>query len=125
MKVNRLLANVCAENPEESKVFYTSLFDFSVDYDSDWFVHLISTGRALEIGIMQANHELIPDAYRGAPAGLYLTFVVDDVLSIFEKARKLGYKVVKEPELTFYGQKRLLLSDPGGVLIDVSSPASE
>lgn len=121
MKVNRLLTNLCADNLEESKVFYTSLFDFAVNYDSDWFVHLITEGQELEIGIMQVNHELVPEAYRGKPTGMYLTLVVDDVMTIYENAKKLGYNVLKEPELTFYGQKRLLLADPGGVLVDVSS----
>lgn len=121
MRINRLLTNLCSDNLEESKVFYTSLFDFAVDYDSDWFVHLISEGQALELGLMQLTHELVPEEYRGKPTGMYLTLVVDDVMAIYENARKLGYNVLKEPELTFYGQKRLLLVDPGGVLVDVSS----
>jgi uncharacterized glyoxalase superfamily protein PhnB len=54
--------------------------------------------------------------------GMYITLVVDDATSIYNKAKALGCNVVKEPELTFYGQKRLLLKDPSGVLVDVSSP---
>lgn len=122
MKVNRLLVNLCTANLAESKAFYTALFDFKVDYDSDWFVHLISTGHELEIGLMQADHELVPEEFRGRPVGMYLTLVVDDATRIFETARKLGYEIVKEPELTFYGQKRVLLKDPAGVLVDVSTP---
>lgn len=125
MKINRLLTNVCSDNLEESKLFYTRLFDFTVDYDSDWFVHLISAGRELELGIMQSNHDLVPEEFRGPPAGMYVTFVVDDAIDILTIAREHGYKVIKEPELTFYGQRRLLLKDPGGVLVDVSSPANE
>lgn len=109
MKINRFLTNVCSDNLEESKVFYTSLFDFKIDYDSDWFVHLISEGRELEVGIMQASHDLVPEEFRGKPMGMYITFVVDDATSIYKKATDLGFNVVKEPELTFYGQKRLLL----------------
>lgn len=124
MKINRLLVNVCSNNLEESKVFYTSLFDFKVDYDSEWFVHLISENRELEVGIMQASHNLVPEEFRGRPAGMYITLVVDDAMLIYKNARELGFNVVKEPELTFYGQKRLLLKDPSGVLVDVSSPES-
>ena len=122
MKVNRLLNNICSDNLSETKAFYTSLFDFKVDYDSDWFVHLVSEGRGLEIGIMQSSHELVPEELRGQPMGMYITLVVDDATSIYNKAKALGCNVVKEPELTFYGQKRLLLKDPSGVLVDVSSP---
>ena len=122
MKINRLLTNVCSNNLADSKEFYTALFNFKVDYDSDWFVHLISEGRELEIGIMKSDHELIPKEFRGKPTGIYITLVVDDAVAIFEKAKELGIEVVREPELTFYGQKRVLLKDPAGILVDVSSP---
>ncbi len=122
MEINRILTNLCSDNLEESKVFYTSLFDFKVDYDSDWFVHLVSEGRELELGIIQSSHGLVPEEFRGKPAGMYITLVVDDAMSIYKRAKELGFNVVKEPELTFYGQKRLLLKDPSGVLVDVSSP---
>ncbi len=122
MKINRILTNLCSENLEESKEFYLNLFDFRVDYDSDWFVHLISEGRDLEIGIMKSGHELIPSEFNGKPAGMYITLVVDDVNPVFEKAKGLGIQIIQEPTLTFYGQKRLLLKDPAGVLVDVSSP---
>lgn len=124
MKINRLLTNLCTDNLADSKEFYTALFNFKVDYDSDWFVHLISEGRELEIGIMKSDHELIPKEFRGNPAGMYITLVVDDAVAIFEKAKELDIEVVREPELTFYGQKRVLLKDPAGVLVDVSSPGN-
>lgn len=121
MRINRLLTNLCSDNLAHSKEFYTSLFKFKVAYDSDWFVQLISEGGGFEIGLMKSDHELIPKEYRGKPAGVYITLVVDDVVEIFERAKELGFEIVKEPELTFYGQKRALLKDPAGVLVDVSS----
>ena len=122
MKINRLITNLCSDNLAASKDFYTRLFAFKVDYDSDWFVHLISQGRELEIGIMLADHELIPAQFRGRPMGMYLTLVVDDAIAVFERAKQLNFEIVQDPELTFYGQRRLLLKDPAGVLVDVSSP---
>lgn len=122
MKINRMLTNVCSQNLADSKAFYTKLFDFNVNYDSDWFVHLISAGREVEIGIIRSDHELIPGEFRGKAAGMYITFVVDDAAAVFEKAKELGIEIIQEPELTFYGQKRVLLKDPTGVLVDVSSP---
>ncbi len=122
MKINRLLTNLCSENLADSTEFYTTLFNFKVDYNSDWFVHLISEGQELEIGIMKSNHELVPEEFRGKPTGIYITLVVDDAVAIFEKAKELGVEVIRELELTFYGQKRVLLKDPAGVLVDVSSP---
>lgn len=121
MKLNRLLTNLCAFDLEKSTCFYTALFDFSVQFQSDWFVHLVGENESLEIGIIQADHELVPEPFRGSPAGMYITFVVDDCDKTFEKAQGMEIEIVQEPEMTFYGQKRLLLKDPAGILVDVSS----
>ncbi len=124
IEINRLLTNLCSQNLAESKSFYTSLFDFRIDYDSDWFVHLVSEGRELELGLISESHEVVPDEVRGKPSGVYLTFVVKDVDKLYQKTVKLGYKVIQSPEITFYGQKRMLILAPEGTICDVSSPRS-
>ena len=116
------MANICSDNLAESRDFYTTLFDFNVDYDSDWFVHLISKDKKLELGIIDRNSEIVPEGYRTNPAGFYITFVVDNADEIFAVAQKANLEIVQEPHDTFYGQRRLLLKDPNGVLVDVSSP---
>jgi len=122
MKVKRLLTNLCTKNLEQSKQFYTRLFAFKVDYDSDWFVHLITEGKELEIGLIAENHDIVPAQARGDASGMYLTFVVDNVDDLFEKAQQLAIKILQPPEMTFYGQKRMLLVAPEGTICDVSSP---
>jgi hypothetical protein len=42
-----MMTNICSEKLPESRDYYTKLFDFNVDYDSDWFVHLISKDKQL------------------------------------------------------------------------------
>ena len=125
MKINRIITNLCSNNISASKAFYTNLFNFEIAFESDWFVNLVSEGSGLELGIMQADHELVPEAYKGKPNGMYITLVVDNAVAIYEKAKNLGIEVIQQPEITFYGQKRLLLKDPGGVLVDVSSPDAD
>jgi len=125
MKINRLLTNVCSKNLDESKHFYTSLFEFKVDYDSDWFIHLISEGRQLELGIIADDHEVVPIKARGLTSGVYLTFVVEDVDELYIKAQKLKFEIIQSPEATAYGQNRMLLTAPEGTVCDVSSPMKE
>ncbi len=48
---NRLLTNICSDALVASKNFYTKLFDFKVDFDSDWFIHLLSKDKKLDLGI--------------------------------------------------------------------------
>jgi predicted enzyme related to lactoylglutathione lyase len=125
MKIERLLINICSEKLTESRNFYTTLFDFNVDYDSDWFIHLISKDKKLELGIINRSSEIVPETLQNTPQGLYVTLVVDSADEVFEIAKRECLEILKEPENTFYGQRRLLLKDPNGTLIDVSSPIKD
>jgi len=119
--INRMLTNICSDDLAASKEFYTKLFDFIIDYDSDWFVHLISKDKQLELGIIDRTHELVPTEYQNKPQGSYITIVVENADDIFDIALKEKFDVIQEPNDTFYGQRRFLLKDPSGMLVDVSS----
>ncbi len=125
MRINRLLTNICSANLTTSKNFYTKLFDFNVDFDSDWFVHLISKDKQLELGIMGRTNEIVPKAFQTIPTGFYIPFVVNDADELFKIAKTRGFEVLEEPHNTSYGQRRLSLKDPDGTLVDVSSPIPE
>ncbi|WP_310555723.1 VOC family protein [Flavobacterium sp.] len=116
------MTNICSLQISESRDFYTKLFDFAIDYDSEWFVHLISKDKQLELGIIEMNSEIVPKDIRKEPTGTYITFVVDNVDEVFETAKKNKYEVIQSPENTFYGQRRMLLKDPNMYIIDISSP---
>lgn len=120
--INRLLINICSEKLVESKNFYTALFDFRIDYDSDWFVHLISNDKQLELGIIDKNNEIVPESSQKSPEGFYITFVVKDVDDVHKEAKEKNIEILENPTDTFYGQRRMLLKDPNGVVVDVSSP---
>ena len=120
--INRIMTNICSDNLAESRDFYTKLFDFNVDYDSDWFVHLISKDKKLELGIIERTNEIVPHDFQNNPQGFYVTFVVDNADEIFEVAKTEKFRIISEPTDTSYGQRRLLLKDPNGTLVDISSP---
>jgi len=124
MNIERLLTNVCSKDLESSKKFYVSLFDFNIDYDSDWFVHLISTGKELELGIISEASEIVPEQVKGQSSGVYLTFVVENVDELFLKAKSLKLNILQAPQNTSYGQKRMIIMAPEGTVCDVSSPKS-
>jgi predicted enzyme related to lactoylglutathione lyase len=120
-----MMTNICSEQLPASRDFYTKLFDFRIDYDSDWFIHLISADKQLELGIIDIHSEIVPTDVRNRLPGTYITLVVDDVDEIFKLAKKNTYEVIQEPENMFYGQRRMLLKDPNNYVIDVSSPISQ
>lgn len=121
----KILTNVCSDDLTKSKNFYVELLSFKVKYDSDWYVQLCSPDdSALEYGIIQRDHELVPKAFQHLPTGLYVTFVVDDVDVVYEKALKMKLSIIQAPKNEFYGQRRFLTTDPSGCLIDICSPFS-
>ncbi|TMM57462.1 hypothetical protein FEE95_13335 [Maribacter algarum] len=120
--IKRVMTNICSDNLAKSRDFYTKLFDFKVDYDSDWFVHLISKDQELELGIIARTNGIVPKHFQNNPQGFYITFVVDNADEIFKIAKLEKLEIISEPNDTFYGQRRLLLQDPNGTLVDVSSP---
>jgi len=124
-RINRMMINICSEKLSESKYFYTQLFDFEVDFDSDWFVHMVCKDKSWELGIIEKANALVPAEYRKKPLGFYLTFVVDDVEVVYKKALSEKMEVLAEPVDTAYGQRRLILKDPNGAMVDVSSPIKD
>ena len=123
MTVNRILTNIITPNLEASTRFYTDLLDLIVQFESNWFVQLVSEQSGLELGLLISNHELVPQEFQGHPAGFYITFVVDDANAIYAKANLMNIDILQPPEMTSYGQLRMLLKDPAGTLIDISSVA--
>lgn len=120
--INRLITNLCSDHLVASRNFYTHLFDMEVAFDSDWYIQLTAKSSDLELGIIDRTHAIVPDGFRQSPQGMYLTFVVDDVDAVHQLAVNKGFTVVHPPTDTFYGQRRLLLQDPDGTLVDVSAP---
>ena len=42
MTFTRILTNICSDNLEASRDFYVALLGFEVNYDSDWYIQLLT-----------------------------------------------------------------------------------
>jgi catechol 2,3-dioxygenase-like lactoylglutathione lyase family enzyme len=123
MALSRLIPNICSQNLAVSREFYQTLLGLEVTFDSDWYVQVAAPGNPpFELGIIQGDHELIPPAFQAVPQGVYLTIVVDDVEAVYARAQAMHHPVVQPPKDEFYGQRRMLIADPNGLLLDISSP---
>lgn len=123
--MNRCFSNILSKNVSATATFYEELLGMKRHFDSDWFVILTHANiEGLELGVLQRDHEIVPEAARAAPAGVMLTFVVDDCDAIHERALKQGALVVETPVDMPYGQRRMLLKDPDGTIVDVSAPTA-
>lgn len=125
MTISRIIPNICSDRLAETRDFYVNLLAFEVTFDSDWFVQVTAPGNpSLGIGIIRRDHELVPVPFQQAPQGAFVTVVVEDADDVFERAQQLGADVVQPPRDEFYGQRRFLVTDPSGFLVDVSSPTA-
>lgn len=122
----RVFANICSSDLEQSKQFYIELLGLEVKFESDWYIQLCAPGQeGVEYGLIKRDHPLVPQAYQQAPTGMYMTFVVPNVDEIYRKAQDVGFCIVQAPKNEFYGQRRLLVKDRDGCLLDISSPYSQ
>lgn len=123
--MNRCFSNILSKNVSATAIFYEELLGMKRHFDSDWFVILTHDDvEGLELGVLQRDHEIVPEAVRAAPAGVMITFVVDDCDVIYERALKQGVVVVETPADMPYGQRRMLLKDPDGTVVDISAPTA-
>ena len=119
----RILTNICSEDLQKSERFYVDLLGLTVKYDSDWYIQLsVPDNPEIEYGIILRSHELVPAEYQQQPTGMYVTFVVKDVDEVFEQAKSMGIEIIQAPRDEFYGQRRFLVKDPNGCLLDICSP---
>ena len=77
-----------------------------------------------EFGILQRDHAIVPEPIRHPPSGVIVTFVVADCDEVYASAKEFDADVLEPPTDMFYGQRRLLLRDPDGTVVDVSSPTA-
>lgn len=118
----RSFYSVLSDDLAESKDWFVGLFDYQVEFDSDWFVHLQPPGTpGVELGILLRSHEIVPEMVGGDQTGGILTIVVEDVDGFHQKVVSRGVPVIEPPRDLFYGQRRMLIKDPNGLMIDVSS----
>ena len=64
--------------------FYQRHFRFKAAFDSDWYVHLQSIeDPSVNLAVLQADHDTIPEQARGITQGLIINFEVDDVDGVY------------------------------------------
>ncbi len=122
-KIDRTMFNIVADDLAAVRDFYVALLDFEQIYESGWFIVLVpKNGPRFELGIIARNSGVTPVAATRPPGGGYLAFVVPEVLRAFEQAKAMDAEIIEPPTDTFYGQRRMVLRDPVGTVLDISSP---
>lgn len=123
--MDRQFTNILTDDVGGTSAFYETVFGMTRHFDSDWFIILTHSDKpGHEFGILDRSSDIIPQNFQAAPSGMMLTFVVEDCEACFKAAEQFGAKIVETPRLMPYGQKRALVLDPAGSLVDISAPES-
>lgn len=121
--MKRAFTNILTHDVAATAAFYEDLLGLTRSGDFGWFIILSDDGLpGFELGILDKDHESVPDILAWPPAGAILTFVVDDVEELYREAIANGAEIIQPPTDLFYGQRRLMLRDPTGTAVDISSP---
>ena len=123
MKCTQYYPVIMTDRVSETADFYRRHFGFEPKFESDWYVHLQSSeDEAVNLAILNGHHETVPEAARGHVSGLLLNFEVEDVESVYDKARQSGLPILLDLKDEPFGQRHFITQDPNGVLIDVIKP---
>lgn len=123
--MQRQFINILSSDVAAAAEFYQALLGMTHHFDSDWFVILTHPDiGGLEYGILQRDHAIVPEDVRAAPAGILVTFVVADCDAVHETATALGVEIIEPPTDMPYGQRRMLLRDRDGTVLDISAPTA-
>lgn len=101
--------------------FYVDLLGFGVVFEASWFLLLAAPGeRSALIGFMRPDHPSAPpgpELFSGQ--GMIWTIQVQDAAAAYQMVKLAGaavhYELADEP----WGQRRFMLRDPAGLLLDV------
>lgn len=103
--------------------FYQSHFRFRPLFESDWYAHLQSAeDETVNLGILDGDHDTIPEVGRGRASGVLLNFEVADVDAVYARAKAAGLPILLDLRDEAFGQRHFITRDPAGVLIDVIKP---
>lgn len=103
--------------------FYVAHFGFKPLFEADWYVHLRSAeDRRVNLGIVQGDHETIPEEGRGRTSGLLINFEVRDPDASYKRITAAGLPILRTLRDEPFGQRHFITRDPNGVLIDVIRP---
>ena len=123
MKTTSYYPVLMTDDMSGTVAFYRTHFRLEPLFEAEWYVHLQSSeDEAVNLGVVRADHETIPDAGRGRASGLLINFEVEDPDAVHDRLVAAGVPVLRSLRDEAFGQRHFIVADPNGVLIDVIKP---
>lgn len=123
MKITQYYPVLQVKDVAATAAYYVTHFDFAVQFDSDWYVHLQSThDPAVNLAILDGYHETIPQEGQGLTKGMILNIEVANVDALYARCTAADLPMLKTLRDEPFGQRHFITRDPNGTLIDVITP---
>ncbi|MEQ8363556.1 MAG: VOC family protein [Cyclobacteriaceae bacterium] len=118
MKLN---AGIVTSKLEETKAFYTSVLDFGVTFENEFYLLMHTPNHQAELSFLLPDHPtqnpLFQEPFKGE--GMYLTIEVDDVDKEYERILKTGIQIAVALRDEPWGDRHFAIIDPNGIGIDI------
>jgi catechol 2,3-dioxygenase-like lactoylglutathione lyase family enzyme len=120
-KKMKLNAGIVTEKIKETKEFYTTVLDFGVTFENDFYLLLHTPDKSAQLSFLLPNHPsqkpIFQSPFNGK--GAYLTIEVENVDDIYEKLKSKGVKIEIELRDEPWGDRHFAIVDPNGIGIDL------
>lgn len=116
-----LTSGIVTSNLAATREFYTSLFDFKIVYESDWFLLMCTADGLHQVSFLQPDHPSQQKIFQPAFAGrgVYFTMEVERVEEEYIRIKNLGIPIAIDLREETWGDRHFAIKDPNGIGIDI------
>jgi catechol 2,3-dioxygenase-like lactoylglutathione lyase family enzyme len=105
----------------DSRNFFVDRLDMRVVFEASWVVMLgHRDDGSIDVGLLSSDHPSSPpgpETFDGK--GMIMTLQVDDAIAVHQRLASAGVPIVHPITVAPWGQRRFMVRDPSGVLVDV------
>lgn len=123
MRLKQFVPYLLVDDVAATSAFYVRHLGFEPVFELEWFVSLTHQERPeYKLDFVRRDyreHEVVPEAFLVRPAGVVLAFVVDDAAAAYATVQAAGVPVVMALRDEPWGQRRFMVQDPAGTLVEL------
>lgn len=116
----RLNAGILTNKLKETKSFYTKYLEFTVKFESDFYLLLKTPNGKDSLSFLLPNHPtqhpFFHPEFKGQ--GMYLTIEIDNVDEKYTELKKLDVEIKVDIRDEPWGERHFSIEDPNGIGID-------
>jgi len=120
IKPNSSFTVFTIESLDRAKAYYSRNFGFSVAFENEWYLHLVSES-GIQVGFLLPNQPTQPNIFHKSydGNGVIFSFEVENVESAYSEAKANSLDIVLDLRSEDWGQHHFCIKDPNGIYLDI------